>query len=86
MWPLCVIDLCESFLPLDFVNEQVKMIVENIVSRSGILPFCTKIVATHNKALLGAADHVVVMRCGEIVASGPLNSDKVAACSAWYIC
>ena len=68
------------------MSEQVKMIVENIVSRAGILPFCTKIVATHNKALLGAADHVVVMRCGEIVASGPLNNEKVAACSAWCRC
>ncbi len=53
------------------------MIVENIISRDGVLPFCTKIVATHNKALLGAADHVVVMHCGEIVASGTLNNEKV---------
>ncbi len=53
------------------------MIVENIISRDGILPYCTKIVATHNKALLGAADHVIVMHCGEIVASGTLSNEQV---------
>ena len=53
------------------------MIVENVVSRGGILPNCTKIVATHNNTLLSAADHVIVLRGGQVAASGDLSSDRV---------
>jgi ABC-type bacteriocin/lantibiotic exporter with double-glycine peptidase domain len=55
----------------------VKIIVDNIISHDGILPNCTKIVATHNKTLLSAADHVIVLRGGLVAASGDLSSDKV---------
>ena len=65
----------------------VTMIVENIISKRGILPACTKIVTTHNKTLLAAADHVIVMKAGAIVASGALMSEKVmeaaAECVGW---
>jgi len=65
----------------------VTMIVENIISKRGILPACTKIVTTHNKTLLAAADHVIVMKAGAIVASGALVSEKVmeaaVECVGW---
>jgi ABC-type bacteriocin/lantibiotic exporter with double-glycine peptidase domain len=53
------------------------MIVDNIISRRGILPHCTKIMATHNKTAVAAADHVIVMRSGYIAASGDLSCEKV---------
>jgi ABC-type bacteriocin/lantibiotic exporter with double-glycine peptidase domain len=56
------------------------MIVDNIISRRGILPHCTKIMATHNKTAVAAADHVIVMRSGYIAASGDLSCEKVTRC------
>jgi ABC-type glutathione transport system ATPase component len=56
---------------------QVQLIVDNIIRRSGILPSSTKIVCTHNRMLLAAADHVVVLQAGRIVASGDTSSVTV---------
>jgi ABC-type glutathione transport system ATPase component len=66
-------------------SDQVKLIVDNIISRSGLLPHCTKIVSTHNKMLLAAADHVIVLRSGRIVANGTMGNQDVIDAAREYV-
>ena len=61
------------------------MIVDNIISRDGILPQSTKIVTTHNKVLLAAAEHVVVVRLGSIDASGTMENEKVRMAAKEFV-